>query len=129
MCMHMKQKCAHVCQTVQTHIFVLCAYVFTSNYMKIVLIVQNYVMTSSFIFHKDLNFCCGDICKLTLNMHAKGINASAKFRHTCMRVFALPNFFFVNNCDMSLSFEFHKDPILWRYLQNAALRFFCRYRI
>ena len=67
-CAHTTQKCAHTRQNVRTHI-----YVFTRNFMKMVIIVQNYVMALSFKFHKDLNFCCGDICKLMLNVHARCI--------------------------------------------------------
>ena len=55
--------------------------------MKIVLIVHYYVMTLSVKFHKDLIFCCGDICKITLNMQERGINAHAKSLHTHVHVF------------------------------------------
>ena len=68
---------AHTTQNVNTRVkscaHVLCAHVFTRNFMKMVLIVQNYVMTLSFKFHKDLIFCCGDIRKIILNMHPRGI--------------------------------------------------------
>ena len=68
---HMKQKCVHTRQNVSTHIYLVCAHVFTLNFMKIVMIVQNYGMTLSFKFHKDMNFCCGDFCKLTLKMYKR----------------------------------------------------------
>ena len=82
-----KQKRAHVCQcahqNVRKHIYASCAHVITWNFTKLVLVVHYYAMTLSLKFHKDLSFCCGDMPKITLNMHARGINAN--FRYTFLR--------------------------------------------
>ena len=109
------------CLTVRTHIYALCAHVFTRNFTKTVLIVHYYVMTLSLKFHKDLSFFCGDMRKIVLNMHARGINANANFRYTRVHVFALwacvcaqiftKIFLVVHYSFMSLSFKFHKDMI------------------
>ena len=120
-----KQKRAHTRkranQNVHTKIYASCTHVFTWNFTKLVLVVHCYVMTLSLKFHKDLSFCCGDMRKITLNMHAKGINACANFRYThvhvfasCARVFAqifTKIFLVVHYSVMSLSFKFHKDLI------------------
>ena len=62
-----------------THIYALCAHVFTWNFLKLVLVVHYYVMNISLKFHKKMRFCCGDMRKITLNMHARGINTCANF--------------------------------------------------
>ena len=78
-----KQKRAHARQrarqNVGTHIYASYAHVFTQNFMKIVLIVHFHVMTLRLKFHKDPSFCLGDRHKITLNTHARGINACSKF--------------------------------------------------
>ena len=66
------------------HTFMLLRTCFTWNFT----IVHYYVMTSYLEFQKDSRFCCWDIRKVTLNMHTRGMNASAKVRHTRMHVFA-----------------------------------------
>ena len=109
------------CLTVRTHIYASCAHVFTRNFTKTVLIVHYYVMTLSLKFHKDPSFCWGDMRKIMLNMHARGINACSKFWYTFMHVFALcvhvcaqiftKFFLLVHYFVMSLSFKFHKDLI------------------
>ena len=118
-----KQKCAHACQcayqNVHKHIYALCAHVITWNFTKLVLVVHYYAMTLSLKFHKDRSFCCGDMRKIVLNMHAIGINANATFQYThvhvfvsCAHVFAqifTKNFLGVHYSVISLSFKFHKD--------------------
>ena len=123
----MKQKCACACQNVNTSICSSCAQVFR----KIVLIVHNYVMTLSFQFHKDPSVYCGDICKLTLNVHARGINEFAKFQrahvHTfasCARICAqiFTKFVLVVHYSvMSLRFKFNNDqPALFHYCHQLV---------
>ena len=70
-------------------------------------------------FHKNPRLCCGDICKIMLNMHTRGINAHAKFWHMRMHVFALlarvcaqiftKKILVAHFSFISLSFKFHKD--------------------
>ena len=121
----MKQKCVHACQcacqNVRTQIYALCAHIFTQNFTKIVLIVHYYVMTLILKFHKDPSFCWGDRHKITLNTHARGINACSKFWYTCVHIFGLcvliclqifTKFCLVVHYSViSLSFKFHKDLI------------------
>ena len=120
-----KQKRARVrqraCQNVYTHIYASCPHVFMQNFTKIVLIVHIYAMTLSLKFHKDPSICWGDIRKITLNMHARDINACSKFWYThvhifpsCVRIHAqiFTKIFLVVHCSvMSLSFKFHKNRI------------------
>ena len=124
-CPRTKQKRAHACQcayqNVRKHIYASCAHVITWNFTKLVLVVHYYNMTLSLKFHKDLSFCCGDMRKIVLNMHARGINANANFSYTRVHVFAscarvctqifTKNFLVVHYSVMSLSFKFHKDLI------------------
>ena len=124
-CPRTKQKRAHACQcayqNVRKHIYASCAHVITWNFTKLVLVVHYYNMTLSLKFHKDLSFCCGDMHKITLNMHARGINVFANFRYTHMHVFLLcvcvcaqiftKIFLVVQYSVISLSFKFHKDPM------------------
>ena len=53
-------------QNTRVHIYAswvcVCAQIFTKNYLMILY----YLMKISLKFHKDLNFCCGDICKTIL---------------------------------------------------------------
>ena len=110
-----KRKGVQVCQNVHTHICAWCTHVFAQNLMKIVLIVHYYVMTLSLKYHKDPNFCCEDICKITLNinMHARGINACAKLWRPHVHVFAscvqifTKLFLVVHNSIRSSSFKFN----------------------
>ena len=120
-----KQKRAHACQcayqNVCKHIYASCAHVITWNFTKLVLVVHYYAMTLSLKFHIDLIFCCGDMRKIVLSMHARGINANANFRNTGVHVFAscapvcaqifTKIFLVVHYSFMSLSFKFHKDLI------------------
>ena len=111
----------HSYPNVRTHIYALCAHVITWNFTKLVLVVHYYAMTLSLKFHKDLSFFCGDMRKIVLNMHARGINANANFRYTHVQVFAscarvcaqifTKIFLVVHYSFMSLSFMFHKDLI------------------
>ena len=64
-----KRKRAGPHYNVCTHIYALCTHAFTQNFTKIVLIVHYYDMTLSLKFHKDPSFCCGGICKISLNLH------------------------------------------------------------
>ena len=110
-----KQKCARACQNMRTQIYALCAHICTQNFPKIVLIVYFFVMALVLKFYKDPS------CKITLNTHAKVINACSMFWYTCVHVFALfaltclqifTKFFLVVHYSvMSLSFKFHKDMI------------------
>ena len=129
----------HASQNVCTHIYASCAYVFTWNFTKLVLVVHYYVMTLSLRFHKDLGFCCGDMRKITLNMHARGINVFANFRYTHMHVFLscvcvcaqiFTKFFLVVHYSaMNLIFKFHKDLIFhWGVIcKIESSGFFGRY--
>ena len=140
-----KQKRAHACQcayqNVRKHIYASCAHVITWNFTKLVLVVHYYAMTLSLKFHKDLSFCCGDMRKIVLNMHARGINANANFRYTHMHVFAscarvcaqifTKIFLVVHYSFMSLSFKFHKD-LIFRWGDICKIEscvFFVRYCI
>ena len=140
-----KQKCALACQcacqNVHTKIYAFCAHIFTQNFTKIELIVLYYVMTLILKFHKDPSFCWGDMRKIMLNMHARGINACSKFWYMFVHIFALcpyvyaqifTNFFLlVHYYVMSLSFKFHKNLIFcWGDICKIELCvFFCRYCI
>ena len=124
-CARTKQKRVHACQcaypNVRKHIYASCAHVITWNFTKLVLVVHYYAMTLSLKFHKDLSFCCGDMRKIVLNMHARGINANANFQYTRVHVFAscarvcaqtfTKIFLVVHYSFMSLSLKFHKDLI------------------
>ena len=81
-CTHANQS-----QNMLTCIYASCVHVFTRNFMKIDSPLLCH--TLSFWFHKDLILCCSNICKITLNTHARDINASA---HIMMRLcaFLLP---------------------------------------
>ena len=99
--------------------------------MKIVLIVHYYVITLSLKFNKDPSFCWGDMHKILLNMHARGIYACAKFQYTRVHVFAscaciLPKKILVAHYSViNLSFRFHKDLICrWRDICKIELCFF-----
>ena len=127
MCAHKTKTCTHstwlisktcACASKHGHLDLCLVRTFFST--KIVLIVHYYVMSLSLNFHKDPSFCCRDICKIMLNMHAKGINAH---EHVSMRVFACFCFMCAHICAhifdkiilgahfsvMSLSFKY-KDP-------------------
>ena len=118
---HEAKMCACVLKRAHTHIYASFAHDFRWNFMKIVLIGHYYVLTFSLKFHKDLSFCCGDICKIPLNMHARGIIEHAKFQHLRLHVFAfcagiwalifIKNFLVVHYSVISLSFKFHKELI------------------
>ena len=86
---HEAKTCECMSKRAHTHIYASCALNFTQNLTRIVLIVYYYITTLSLKFHKDLSFCCGDICKITLNMYARGIIKHAKFQHLRLHVFAL----------------------------------------
>ena len=102
-------------------IYAPCAYVFKQNCTNIVWIINYYVMPLSLKFHKDP----GDIRKVKLNMHARGIKAHAPIstyvsaRFWCVHRF-WPTFF---GCPL-LSFErkvkisYCSELYLQRYLQN-----------
>ena len=87
-------------------------------------------MTLSLKFPKDPSFCSGDICKIMLNMHARGIIEHAKFQQLCLHVFALcapvcariftKKFFVVHYSVVSLSLKFFKDPIFCWYINLAS---------
>ena len=77
--MYKEKTCVCASKLVHTHINATCAHFLTQNLTKIVLIVHYYVMTLSLKFHKDPGFCCKDIHKMILNMHARGKNEHMKF--------------------------------------------------
>ena len=116
---HTKQKRARAQQNMHIRIYTSCAHISTQNFMTLVLIVHNFVMT--FKFHDNPIFFCGDIYKLTLNMHTRGKNECAKSPHArvhiftscthiCVQIFT-QMFLVVHYSVFSLSFKFHKDPI------------------
>ena len=121
----MKQRLVHARQNVHTRTFMprahIAAHDITQNCTKIVLIVHYYVMALSLKFLEDLSFYCGDICKITLNTHARGIIEHAKCQHLHLHVFVLcapvcaqiftKNFLVVHHSVIILNFKFHKDPI------------------
>ena len=82
-CARTKQKRAHACQYAYQNVYD------SWNFTKLVLVVYYYAMTLSLKFHKDLSFFCGDMRKIVLNMHARGINENANFRYMRVHVFAL----------------------------------------
>ena len=46
------------------HVFALCAHICAQIFTKFFLLVHYSVMSLSLKFHKDMNFCCGDIFKI-----------------------------------------------------------------
>ena len=134
--------CVNVHVKMFTHTFMPRAHMFfMKNFTKIVLIVHIYAMTLSLKFHKDPSICWGDIRKITLNMHARDINARSKFWYThvhifpsCVRIHAqiFTKFFLVVHCSvMSLSFKFHKN-LIFRWGDICKIErcgFFCCYCI
>ena len=85
---HEAKMCACALKRAHMHIYASCAHDFTQNFTKIVLIVHHYVMTPNSKFHKEWSLNCGDICKIALNMHARGMIEHAKFQHLRMHLFA-----------------------------------------
>ena len=135
-----KQKRAHACQcayqNVRKDIYASCAHVISWNFTKLVLVVHYYAMTLSLKFHKDLSFCCGDMRKIVLNMHTRGINANAKFRYMRVHVFAscarvcaqifTKIFLVLHYSVINLHFKFHKDPMFrcWDICKKLSGAFF-----
>ena len=58
-------------QNARTHVYASCAPVFAQIITKTLLMILYYLMNISLKFHRDQNFCCGDIYKtiLTLKTH------------------------------------------------------------
>ena len=67
--------CACMLKRAHMHLYASCAHDFTRNCTKIVC--------------HDSKFKIGDICKITLNMHVRGIIEHAKFQHLRLHIFAL----------------------------------------
>ena len=55
----------------RAHVYASCAPVFAQIFTKTLLMILYYLMNISLKFHRDQNFCCGDICKtiLTFKTH------------------------------------------------------------
>ena len=120
---HKGKTCA--CTSNYAHSYASCAHVFTRN-----------------LYVKNPRLCCGDICKIMLNMHTRGINAHAKFWHMRMHVFALlarvcaqiftKKILVAHFSFISLSFKFHKDlmfrcgdicKLLWGIFLAATVQY------
>ena len=86
MCAYEAKKCVCMSKYAHTYLCHECPCFWTKHYENCT--VHFYVMTLILKFHKDLSFCWGDMCKITLNMHARAINACAKFQYTRVHVFA-----------------------------------------
>ena len=50
----------------RAHTYALCTCICARIFMKNHLVILYYLMSTSIKFHKDLSFCCGDICKTIL---------------------------------------------------------------
>ena len=81
MCAYEAKKCVCMSKYAHTYLCHECPCFWTKHYENCT--VHFYVMTLILKFHKDLSFCCGDMPKITLSMHARGINAN--FWYTFLR--------------------------------------------
>ena len=71
-------------QNARTYVYVSCAGICARIFMKNHLMILYYLMNISLKFHKDLSFCCGNICKtiLTFKNH-KFFNVFCIFPQFC----------------------------------------------
>ena len=82
---HRTKTCTRMCQSesmctgvksAHTHLYFVC----TCLYMKL----YKHCIDSLLLCHLSLSFCCRDISKITLNMHARGINVRVHIlTYTC----------------------------------------------